>query len=76
MKLYVNSLFTRDCGSDVLFCKFSPDGSVVGAALRSGQVKFFTQAGMLSNTLQVRASEVRPGLRELEFKFKGCRDGA
>ncbi|XP_045609614.1 uncharacterized protein [Procambarus clarkii] len=44
---------TVDCGSDVLFCKFSPDGSVVGAALRSGQVKFFTQAGMLSNTLQL-----------------------
>ncbi|XP_069941246.1 uncharacterized protein [Cherax quadricarinatus] len=44
---------TVDCGSDVIFCKFSPDGGLVGTALRSGQVKFFTQAGMLSHTLQL-----------------------
>ncbi|KAK8388672.1 hypothetical protein O3P69_020569 [Scylla paramamosain] len=44
---------TLDCGSDVLGCRFSPDGALVGAALRSGQVKLFTLAGTLSHTLQV-----------------------
>ncbi|KAK7076685.1 hypothetical protein SK128_003361, partial [Halocaridina rubra] len=44
---------TIDCGSDVLSCKFSPDGSTVAAALRSGLVKFFTQTGMFSYQLQL-----------------------
>ncbi|XP_042236137.1 uncharacterized protein LOC121875616 [Homarus americanus] len=50
---------TIDCGSDVLFCKFSPDGSMVGVALRSGQVKFFTLAGALSYTLQLPGELVK-----------------
>ncbi|XP_066973578.1 uncharacterized protein [Macrobrachium rosenbergii] len=44
---------TVDCGSDVLSCKFSPDGSVVAASLRSGQVKFFTLTGIFSYLLQL-----------------------
>ncbi|XP_042866348.1 uncharacterized protein LOC122249490 [Penaeus japonicus] len=48
---------TLDCGSDVLSCKFSPDGATIGVALRSGQVRFFTQAGALSHTLQIAESE-------------------
>ncbi|XP_063587692.1 uncharacterized protein LOC134764943 [Penaeus indicus] len=46
---------TLDCGSDVLSCKFSPDGATIGVALRSGQVRFFSQAGALSHTLQFRS---------------------
>ncbi|XP_069985070.1 uncharacterized protein [Penaeus vannamei] len=48
---------TLDCGSDVLSCKFSPDGTTIGVALRSGQVRFFTQAGALSHTLQLAESD-------------------